>query len=290
MYSTASIIKTELLKQGISIKKIRAQHLRNLYTALNKTAGSPDDFSFLNKIFPSYIDINSDHSHPCWGVIIETRAHPALELVIHNIIKTTSIPVQLFHGEQNIGFIMSTQIADWVRDKKVHLTQLHINKLDAKKYNALLLSKVFWENVIGRNKILIFQTDSILCSNSEYKLNDFIDYDYIGSKWSRHRPIGIIVDGGNGGLSLRDWQKSYDCLNLFPRIWWTGGEDGYFAFHIELIGGKVGQSEKCAEFSTQISFEAKSFGCHKIIQLSVSDKAKFLQYCPEADFLLQQSR
>ncbi|WP_353572863.1 DUF5672 family protein [Candidatus Albibeggiatoa sp. nov. BB20] len=107
---------------------------------------------------------------------------------------------------------MPSSLASLVHDKKLYLTQLCIKNLDARKYNTLLLSKRFWNNLIGRNKILIFQTDALLCENPVFKLNDFIHYDYIGSKWMRCRPIGIIIDGG---LSLRYWQNPMTVLLYF---------------------------------------------------------------------------
>jgi hypothetical protein len=40
--------------------------------------------------------------------------------------------------------------------------------------------------------------DTIICSNNKEKINDFLEYDYVGAhfKWINNRI-------GNGGLSLR---------------------------------------------------------------------------------------
>ncbi len=123
---------------------------------------------------------------------------------------------------------MSTNISKHVNAGKIHLTQLNTSTLNSNQYNSLLLSKGFWKHLISRRKILIFQTDSIICPNSDFTIEDFTSYDYIGSKWPRVRPVGLIIDGGNGGLSLRDWNLSIDCLNRFPTKKWCGGEDGYY--------------------------------------------------------------
>jgi len=64
------------------------------------------------------------------------------------------------------------------------------------------------------------------------------------------RPIGMIIDGGNGGLSLRDWGEPVKSLERFSTRFWPGGEDGYFAFHMGLIGGRIGHCNECAKFST----------------------------------------
>ena len=189
-------------------------------------------------------------------------------------------------GPVNEAFIKDTSISALIEQGKFVLTPLRIKTLSPVQYNSLLLSKFFWNAVIGRQKILVFQTDSILCPKSEYALDDFLKFDYIGSSWRRERPITMIIDGGNGGLSLRDWGKSMKCLNRFPASQWPGGEDGYFAFHIDLITDRVGRPKDCAKFSTQSEFLACSFGAHKFSELDENSLKKFLEYCPEARKIL----
>lgn len=45
----------------------------------------------------------------------------------------------------------------------------------------------FYEEVIGGNRgvenLLVFQSDSILCANSELSLNDWLEYDWVGAPW-----------------------------------------------------------------------------------------------------------
>jgi hypothetical protein len=65
---------------------------------------------------------------------------------------------------------------------------------------------------------------------------------------------------------------------------WSGGEDGYFAFHIELMGGRVGKGRACARFGTQHEFLSRSFGAHTISCLGQPDRAAFLEHCPKPDF------
>ena len=115
------------------------------------------------------------------GVIVETREHHALEAVILNVHKRCKIPIQLFHGTNNLKFILSTKIADLIERGDVLLTPISANALDARAYNALFLSPKFWEAMLGRKKILVFQTDSLCCLNSPYDLNGFLHFDYIGS-------------------------------------------------------------------------------------------------------------
>jgi len=284
--STAEIVSRDLLTKGVLRADITSEHILHVYSSLKKISNAPD-FASIGEILPNQCENTINKLFPIWAVIVETRKHPALDRVVDYLIKNTQIPIQIFHGNNNLDFIMSTTISELVRSGQVHLTQLNIDELCANKYNALFLSKRFWRTVFGRKKILIFQTDAITCSHSDYTINDFVSYDYIGSKWSRQRPVGLIIDGGNGGLSLRDWEKTYECLSRFQPEHWCGGEDGYFAFHIDLIGGKVGKDNDCAKFSTMSEFLSKSWGAHKISLLNKNAQVAFLNYCQEAKFILE---
>lgn len=284
--STAQSTVIKLKNNNISSDDINDQHILYVYEGMNKLADSPD-FSSIVDILPDFTTKEINKSD-VFSIIVETRKHPALEYVVRNLNKNTNIPIQIFHGRKNLDFIMSTSIADEVENGNVILTQLNTDELTASQYNALFLTKKFWECVRGRNKILVFQTDSIICSFSDFSLADFISFDYIGSKFPRYRPVGLIIDGGNGGFSLRDWTKIYQCLERFDPNYWTGGEDGYFAFHVELMGGKVGKGHECAKFSTQHNFLFKSWGAHRISCLNKKEKNAFLNYCGEAKFMREK--
>jgi hypothetical protein len=283
--SSAQKTARKLKKIGFKANQIDASHLTTTYSQLKQVPGRANFEGMTNAInsldpIPKQVDI------PCLGVIIETREHPLLVTVVLDFIKKTQYPVQIYHGNLNVEFILSSKIAGLVEEGKVILTSIEVDHLDAGGYNALVLSKEFWYSLISHKKIFIFQTDSILCKRSKYSLTDFISYDYIGSQWPRNRPIGLVIDGGNGGLSIRDWDRSIECLERFPPNKWTGGEDSYYAFHMDLIGAKVARDVKSGKFSTQYKYSYKSFGCHKVSCLSKKDKLAFVKFCPEARELL----
>lgn len=95
------------------------------------------------------------------------------------------------------------------------------------------------------------------------------------------REIGLRVQGGCGGFSFRNWQACVDTLHRFPAAGWPGGEDSYFAFHMDLVGCRVASADVSARFATQDVFRHRSFGAHQIRQLAPADHIRFLQYCPE---------
>ena len=222
-------------------------------------------------------------SEVLWGVIVETRPLPALEHSVFSVVKKCRIPVQIFHSSANLDFIMNSRIAALVAAGTVVLTPLNVpKKIAIDGYNALLLSPDFWGAMIGRQKVLIFQHDSLCCTNSPFVASDFFKFDYVGAPWGRQRPVGLIIDGGNGGFSLRDWGKSIECLERFWPAAWPGDEDGFFAFHLDLMGAAVARMKDCALFATQSRFTDPTFGAHKIGLLNNEDLKKFIAYSPEA--------
>lgn len=279
-------VRDLLRVKNITPENVCSVHLKEVYARLKSFEGAPQ-FGWLDKIINENSEKPKLRNIPVLGVIIETREHPLLVSVVKNVIERTGVDVQIFHGTSNKEFIERSELKTLIDEGKIVLSSLEVKELSASAYNTLLLSKRFWRQLIARDKILMFQTDALLCKNSDYVLSDFLTFDYIGSKWKRVRPVNLILEGGNGGLSLRDWYLSYECLRRFSPEAWPAGEDGYFAFHLALMGAKVATEEDCEKFGTQRQFVRKSFGAHKITELSEEDRTRFLEYCEEARALLQ---
>lgn len=287
--TTPKMLSIFLRLKHVKQNEITVEHVSQIYTKLKPWKGSSNEESIekVSQMFTVSLATVESIGDDFMGVIVETRAHKDLEFVINNFIKNTGLRVQLFHGYDNLSFIQSTSLSKYITQNQVILTLLPCSELTESYYNALFLNIDFWKTIKGRLKILIFQTDSVVCNNSKYNICDFLHFDYIGPQWfDRLRPNGIVLDGGVGGFSLRDYSKSIDCLERFPGNLWQGGEDNYFAFHIELIGGKVAKKNDSAKFCTQNKFIYKSFAAHQISNLSKVDKSRFLLYCPESKFLL----
>jgi hypothetical protein len=286
--STSKKRSQVLRSKGVKFDEITPAHVVDIYSKLKAWKGSSnkDSRSKVARILADSVGGVEIVSDAIFGVIVETRLHKDLALVVENFIENTGLKVQLFHGTDNLDFILSSKIKKLIDNSMVELTLLPCSSLTENFYNSLFLNVDFWKKIKGRGKILIFQTDSLVCSDSDFNLSDFMCYDYIGPKWhDRLRPNGVVLDGGVGGFSLRDYDKSVDCLKRFPEDNWEGGEDNYFAFHVELIGGKVGNKENCSKFCTQNDFIHRSVGAHQLTNLNELDKKNFLQYCPESKIL-----
>jgi hypothetical protein len=273
---------------GIERSEIRRAHLQTHLAALPEIFSTSPARAADDLLPDSGLMCDSLDTRTLWGVIVETRQHRALEQVILSVVKKCDAPVQLFHGRRNRDFIQSSGLAALIREGRLFLTQLETDELAQIDYNRLLLSHRFWQSCIGRQKLLIFQTDSLCCESSDFGIDGFMGFDYIGSRWQRMRPVGLTIDGGSGGFSLRDHSKTSACLKRFPADSWKGGEDGYFGFHMSVMGARVATMDEAEQFATQDVFRARSFGCHQIDRLDAADQGRFLEYCPEARSVFPQ--
>ena len=142
------------------------------------------------------------------ALIVETRKHKALPFVLDNVM--SNLPndweLQIFHGLSNKEYVVKCS-----KDlgRQVHLTNLGIDTITADDSSLeIMLTEDFWNKVVGET-VLYFECDSMLCPNSEYKVEDFEHFDFIGGYWGNQLDM---LDNDyskvmNGGLSIR--KKSY---------------------------------------------------------------------------------
>ena len=256
-------------------------YLNNLYTKLNKI--NPMSDSKYNFNFDLDKKIILKESNYFFGLMIEFRKVKSIEKVIKSFFLKIDSKILIVCSENNHEYIKTKYIKDLIIKEKIFI--YNIGKVDSfspSDYNKILLSKNFWELLPNCIKVIVFQTDSLICKKSKFVIDDFKEFDYIGSAWDIKRPIGLNIKGGSGGLSLRDLSMTKKVLKEFCPYNWPGGEDGYFAFHMELIGGNVASYKNASKFSTQTHFHYKSFGCHKVSRLYKKYHKDFYKYCPES--------
>lgn len=256
--TTASLLKREYGNNNYKASDLNGELLKNFYGSLKPV--TPPDFSNIGTILEKLI-IPDQRNMLLSGVIVETRRHKNIKLVVDNFFQNLDCPLVFCFGQNNREYVMD-HIGQEFRQNVV-LQELNCEKIDAQTYNAIFLSAQFWRALASKGKILTIQTDSWISKFSDFIIEDFMEFDFIGSAYSRLRPIGIIADGGNGGLSLRDWHKSVACIKKFNPKYWRGGEDGYFNFHIDLLGGKVADFGSCLKFGTQSIHAYNSWGFHQ---------------------------
>lgn len=138
----------------------------------------------------------------------------ALPFVLSNVmsILPDEWKLQIFHGSNNYDYINDIMFDDdFLSDvkKKTTFTNLNIESISADDSSLeIMLTEDFWNKVVGET-VLYFECDSMLCPNSEHKVEDFEHFDYIGGYWGNQLDM---LDNDyskvmNGGLSIR--KKSF---------------------------------------------------------------------------------
>ena len=146
------------------------------------------------------------------AVIVETREHYAFPFVINNVmsILPEDYSLQVFHGTSNYDYVYDSVENDMtLLDREVEFTNLGIESVTQEGSSLEIMLKTdFWEKVVGET-VLYFECDSMLCPNSEYKVEDFEHFDYIGGYWGNI--LGALDSKYervmNGGISIR--KKSF---------------------------------------------------------------------------------
>ena len=216
-------------------------------------------------------------------VLIETRkSHSrAVQISVEALLRKIDAPLALICGHDNVKDICEIMQSTNCKEYKILLVDEGIKS--AIDYNEFLMSFDFWKSIYETGKILVFQSDSSICQKSNYRINDFMDFDYIGGQWKVKRPCGLEVYGGSGGFSLRDRKLSIQALQLFGDVPWQFGEDGFYGFFIDTLGGVVAREEEIDRFCSEKHWKEGCFAIHKLrIKPDDIDLIKSLTiHCPD---------
>jgi hypothetical protein len=119
--------------------------------------------------------------YPGIAVIVDNRVDLSIPSRVLNVL--THIPntwaVQIIYGTSNYKYLTECKdFKSYIENGRIILTKLFDEKLFSLP-NKLFTNITFYEQIKGE-KILIFQLDSLFCSNSPHKITDYLQYDYIG--------------------------------------------------------------------------------------------------------------
>jgi hypothetical protein len=227
------------------------------------------------------VNVTSVDFYPHIAVLVEFRTTDLIVTVVHNINAhiPSTWPIQIFHGKDNEDFIKNSTLASLITSRKVFLTLIE-EVYGKSRTNELLTTPKFWQRVRGE-KILFFQIDSIMCSNSPHKITDFLQYDFIGAPWDlSFFAFDRRSRVGNGGFSLRTRSK---ILALLARIPYNPRfpEDVWYAQNLHLVNGTIPSIEVAKTFAVESMYYDRPLGVHKF-NLKCDNRAKLFDKCPEA--------
>lgn len=229
-------------------------------------------------------------------VIVEPRQHPHLRYVLENFDKLMPLhyDVYIFHGHSARSF--AQQAATHLEKRRlVHYLSLNKDSITADEYNMLLKMPHFW-NAIEAENILIFQTDSVLCSQSPFSIEDFENFGYIGCAFDSHAGRGTHwhphAFWGVGGLSFRHKSAALECIRAIGSDSLLA-EDVFFSNCIDVgLGKRPHNASLLSDFCSEMTFLSRSFGTHQPLWMAWSPQMldRFLQYCPEAQPLAPEGK
>lgn len=115
----------------------------------------------------------------------------------------------------------------------------------------------FWNSLAPANHVLLLQADSILCSNSPRRVDDFLEYDFVGA------PVSSKYGSGyNGGLSLRNRSR---ILESIETVKWDGDhEDQWFFKQLKTVGANLPTEEIASEFAVETIYAIFPLGLHQV--------------------------
>ena len=231
-----------------------------------------------------------NNKHIYTAVIIEPRKHKALEFVLKNF--TSMLDERwtfiIFHGNNNEDYvkdIINTKLSYNIN--RIKLINLNVDNLSINDYNSLLFSSSFYDN-IKTELFLIFQTDTMICSNYKNNIYNFLNYDYVGSPWNVNF-FNLNRYVGNGGLSLRRKSKMLEIINKFSDQIKGFNEDVVFSIKFyDNIDIKIPSVEEAKNFGIEQIYNDTSFGVHKPWIYHDSDTLhKINDFCPGLNTLIE---
>jgi len=260
------------------------KHNEFIYTPVGKIT------SMLSPKSPHIVTYNQTYI----AMIMEGRSAsvvPQFPGVIKNIID--NIPadwrIQVFYADSNLQLLQeSALLASHIKSGKVFLDNYIANVTipDGGVYSALLKTVAFWDQVKGE-KILLFQTDSVICSNSTLKTDYWMKYDYIGAPWHHSLGHAQYTNGvGNGGFSVRTKSVMKEIITKFGEGNDYQNEDVFFSRGTKDTNHLLAPLEEAVKFAVETEYYATPFAVHKPWNyqtqwFSVEQYAKLQEWCSE---------
>jgi len=220
-------------------------------------------FLYVTSFQEGFYDENITNEDVFTAIIVEPRKHPAFEFVLGNFLDNLDErwSIMVFHGTENETFVEDIIAAK--NTDRVSIVNTGRSNLTAEEYKAYMISTEFLHKV-PTEVFLIFQTDTMICSEYKDTLEQFLKYDYVGAPWKRipkeYEREGNFV--GNGGLSLRRKSKMLEILekcSVTPSII---PEDVFFSFACPEVSIYKPPLENAKEFAIETIYNPKSWGIH----------------------------
>jgi hypothetical protein len=157
-----------------------------------------------------------------------------------------------------------------------------------------------WEQLAPAGHVFMFQADSIICANSELRVEDFLQYDFVSA------PIDVSTElslghgeGYIGGLSLRNRSMMLDIVNRFS--WEAEKQEGIISlegcvterpclkfedqwfYHKTkaLPGARLPTKKLASTFAVETVWYGTPLGYHQVERWNSGKMDQVAEWCPE---------
>lgn len=146
---------------------------------------------------------------------------------------------------------------------------------DVVTYTKILLDPDFWAMFLTFEKMLIFQTDTMIYKRG---IEHFFKYDYVGAPWPV--ALGTLSLVGNGGFSLRTPRTCYESLlrksevsighydqhdDNLVKLKGLHPEDIFFSYAFSQFSYTLPSTKEAMHFSIEsVSFNENCIGSHQL--------------------------
>lgn len=196
---------------------------------------------------------------PAWGMVLFTLKD--------NWVEPLSAPFQRLQDEGRV---------------EVRFLPEGTKLADSGSVSRFLTSPWVWEQVSDARRVLLFQSDSILCSRSEERVEDYFKYDLVGAPIAEQYGQGF-----NGGLSVRNPRV---FLNVTRSVdFATSGhefEDQYFYAELKKAGAELPTVEAAMTFAVETMYYETPLGYHQPQRWQAAKMANIEEWCPEVKMLI----
>lgn len=159
-----------------------------------------------------------------------------------------------------------------------------------KIYRMLTDIRFYDEFLPGVEWILKYESDSILCANSQESLNDWLDWHWAGAPRTPDDRFS-----GNGGLSLRRVSAIRKVLSFQARYNDSQPEDEWFGKRLYILPGAKVAAGTDGMLATEDFYHENTMGFHvRESGMQLADavwkdpvqRRKIFDYCPELSLIM----
>jgi hypothetical protein len=181
------------------------------------------------------------------SIIVETRDMDELPALIDaHISKLPDTFDHYFYGSSFNQHLLE-QISDDVK-----FINTGDKQFDQLRFNMLLTSPDFWTQYTDYERVLFYQTDSMIFREG---VEEFLQWDYVGSAWK------FQEHGGNGGFSLRNPRVMKRLCTEYTYTF-DRNEDVFFCNLMHDLDENLAPREVCEKWGVEAVFSLGTFGGH----------------------------